>query len=147
MKLSQSTKLYFNYPLEEAIRRLARIGYSGVEIWGGRQHAYYRDVSRERAENIKALVKDSGMEISGFIPAQFGYPTSLCSPTEGIRADSVAYLKSSIDTAVNMDCYKVSICPGHTLFGQGYNEGMEQLSKSVSELLAYADQHEVVLLL
>ncbi|NPA37744.1 MAG: xylose isomerase, partial [Chlorobi bacterium] len=36
MKLSYSTKQYFNYSLDETIRRGAKIGYPGVEIWGGR---------------------------------------------------------------------------------------------------------------
>ncbi len=147
MNLSISTKLYFNYSLEEAIKRVTKIGYPGVEIWGGRPHAYYRDINQESASEINKLVQKSGIEISGFIPAQFGYPTCLCSPVSSIRKDSVEYIKSSIEVSLLLGCRKVSLCPGRTLFGQGYRHGMVQLNQSLNELVDYAVKKDVLLLL
>ena len=115
MKLSYSTKLYYNYRLEDAINRTARIGYPGVEIWGGRPHAYYKDMNKASISSITKIIEETGVEISGFIPAQFGYPTNLCSPIKNIREDSVDYIKKSIDTSLALGCNKVSLCPGRTL--------------------------------
>ena len=53
MKLSYSTKLYYNYRLEDTIKRAAKIGYPGVEIWGGRPHAYYKDMDSTNVFSIK----------------------------------------------------------------------------------------------
>ncbi len=145
MKLSQSTFLYFNYPLEEAIKRLSLLGYEGVEIWGGRPHAYYKDISEKSASKIRGLIDKYGLEISAFIPAQFRYPTCLCSPNTGVRKDSVQYLKDSIVASMKLGCNKVSLCPGHTLYGQGYKNGMEQLTESLKELLEFAAVKNVVL--
>ncbi|MBN2410220.1 sugar phosphate isomerase/epimerase [candidate division KSB1 bacterium] len=145
MKLSQSTFLYFNYPLEEAIKRLSLHGYEGVEIWGGRPHAYYKDISEKKASYIRGLIEKYGLEISAFIPAQFRYPTCLCSPDQGVRKDSVQYLKDSMVTSLRLGCNKVSLCPGHTLYGQGYKNGMEQLIESLKELLEFAAGKNVVL--
>ncbi len=145
MKLSQSTFLYFNYPLEEAIKRLSFHGYEGVEIWGGRPHAYFKDISIKEAESIRGLIEKHEIQISAFIPAQFRYPTSLCSPDEGVRKDSVSYIKGSMATALSLGCNKVSLCPGHTLFGQGYDNGMLQLTKSLKELLDFAADRKVLL--
>jgi len=147
MKLSISTKLYFNYTLEETIQRVAKIGYPGIEIWGGRPHAYYRDMDQAGISSIKATLEKTGISISGFIPAQFGYPTSLCSPITSIRKDSVEYIKNSIDTSLALGCKKVSLCPGHTLYGQGYDMGMKQLTASLDELVEYALKKDVLLLL
>jgi fructoselysine 3-epimerase len=147
MKLSISTKLYFNYTLEETIRRVAKLGYPGIEIWGGRPHAYYRDMNQSSITSIKETLYKTGLEISGFIPAQFGYPTNLCSPIASIRKDSVEYIKSSIETSLSLGCKKVSLCPGRTLYGQGYIKGMEALNASVSELVDYAVKKDVLLLL
>ena len=147
MKLSISTKLYFNYSLEETIKRISKIGYPGVEIWGGRPHAYYRDMNGESISAIKQIIEKTGIEISGFIPAQFGYPTSLCSPVSGIRNDSVEYIKRSIDVSLLLGCKKVSLCPGRTLYGQGYVKGMAQLTASLSELEDYVSKKDVILLL
>jgi fructoselysine 3-epimerase len=147
MKLSISTKLYFNYTLEETIKRVANINYPGIEIWGGRPHAYYKDMSGEFATSINKLIEKLAVQISGFIPAQFGYPTCICSPVSSIRKDSVEYLKRSIDTSLLLGCNKVSICPGRTLYGQGYDHGMVQLTSSLNELVDYAIKKDVLLLL
>jgi protein FrlC len=147
MKLSISTFLYFNYPLEEAIRRIAELGYDGVEIWGGRPHAYCYDIEAEEATRVRRLTEKMGLEISAFIPAQFRYPTCLCSPNPKIRTASVDYLKKSITTATLFGCNKVSICPGHTLYGQGYESGMKALAESCRELLDFARQKQVTLLM
>jgi protein FrlC len=147
MKLSISTFLYFNYPLAEAIRRIGELGYDGVEIWGGRPHAYCDDVDRKEAGNIRRLAEKAGTEISAFIPAQFRYPTCLCSGDPRIRRSSVDYLKRSILCATWFGCHKVSICPGHTLFGQGNDVGMKALVESCRELLDFAGQHQVSLLM
>ncbi len=147
MKLSYSTKQYYNYRLEDTIRRAAKIGFPGVEIWGGRPHAYYKDITGEYATKIRKVIEEEGVEISGFIPAQFGYPTNLCSPISSIREDSVEYIKRSIDASLALGCRKVSLCPGRTLYGQGYKQGMADLNASLSELVDYAVKKDVLLLL
>ncbi|OJV38431.1 MAG: hypothetical protein BGO33_06430 [Bacteroidia bacterium 43-41] len=147
MKLSISSKLYQNYRLEETIKRVAKLGYDGIEIWGGRPHAYYRDINQTTAQSIRESIDKAGIEISGYIPAQFGYPTSLCSPISSIRKDSIEYIKKSIDTSLLLGCKKVSLCPGCTLYGQGYDNGMAKLTGSLNELVNYAVDKEVLLLL
>jgi protein FrlC len=147
MKVSISSKLYQNYTLEETVKRVVKLGYDGIEIWGGRPHAYYRDINGAVAASTRELIDKAGIEISGFIPAQFGYPTSLCSPISSIREDSVEYIKKSIDTSLLLGCRKVSLCPGRTLHGQGYNRGMAELTDSLGELVDYAVTRDVLLLL
>ena len=147
MKISYSTKLYFNYRLEDTIRRAAKIGYPGVEIWGGRPHAYYKDMDAGAVASVRKVIEETGVEISGFIPAQFGYPTNLCSPIKNLRKDSVEYIKKSLDTSLALGCRKVSLCPGRTLYGQGYKQGMNDLNTSLADLTDYAIQKDVLLLL
>ncbi len=147
MKLSVSTKLYCNYTLEETIERVAGLGYPAIGIWGGRPHAYYRDMDSGALASVRDALEHTGLVISGFIPAQFGYPTSLCSPVNRIHTDSIDYIKRSIDTSLALGCRKVSLCPGRTLYGQGYGKGMEQLKASLDQLAAYALQKDVLLLL
>ncbi len=147
MKLSMSTFVYFNYPLEETVKRLAGHGYQGVDLWGGRPHAYCEDITAEKAAKLKALIKKLGMQIPCFIPAQFRYPTCLCSPDEGVRAASVEYIKKSITASLSLGCKNVSLCPGHTLYGQGYERGMEALAASVKELWEFAGEKGATLLM
>ena len=146
MKFSQSSFVYFNYPLQEAIRRLHQHGYQGIEVWGGRPHAYRRDLDDELDEII-ALLDRLEMAVPNFIPAQFRYPSILCSPNEAVRRDSVRYIQDAIDTARRLGATYVSLCPGMTIFGQGLEQGWAQLRRSFTELLDYTAGTDVVLLI
>ena len=89
MKLSLSSFIFLNYPLDEAIRRTAAAGFDGIDIWGGRPHAYRRDLSEREIATLRRLIRDEGLVVASFIPAQFRYPTSLCNSNETVRQDSV----------------------------------------------------------
>lgn len=146
MKFAQSSFVYFNYPLPEAIRRLYQFGYQGIEIWGGRPHAYRHDLDDELDE-IVALLDRFEMTVPNFIPAQFRYPSILCSLNEKVRQDSVGYIQDAIDNALRVGSPFVSLCPGMTLVGEDLNKGWTQLRKSIIELLDYSDGKDVVLLI
>ncbi len=118
MKTSLSSFLYYYFPLEEAIRRTAEAGFDAIDVWGGRPHAYRKDLDGVEIAMLRAALDQYHLEVASFIPAQFRYPTSLCSPNETIRQDSVAYILDSIWTAAALGAPVVSVCPGHTLQGQ-----------------------------
>lgn len=146
MIFSQSSFLYFNYTLQEAIHRLHRFGYQGVEIWGGRPHAYRHDLD-DQLDDIKRLLDSYGMSVPNFIPAQFRYPSILCSLNETVRRDSVDYIKDAIENARRLESPYVSLCPGMTLHGEDLDQGWAQLRRSIEELLAYASGSDIVLLI
>jgi fructoselysine 3-epimerase len=146
MRFAQSSFVYFNYPLQEAIERLHRFGYLGVEIWGGRPHAYRHDLDNELAA-IRAQLDTLGMSVPNFIPAQFRYPTCLCATRESVRRDSVAYIKDSIETALRLGAASVSLCAGMTLFGEDVDLSWQQLCCSVTELLDFTEESALLLLI
>lgn len=147
MKFSQSSFVYFYYPLKEAVKRIAEAGYEGVEVWGGRPHAYRDDLTRTELKDIRSLMNDEGLEVSAFIPAQFRYPTSLVSPKKKVRNESIDYIRESFSVAKFLGTNMVTVCPGHTLFGQSFENGWELLKESLSRLIEYAQQYEITLLL
>jgi protein FrlC len=146
MKFSQSSFVYFNYSLQEAIRRLHRYGYQGIEVWGGRPHAYRQDLDDELDEII-ALLDRFEMTVPNFIPAQFRYPSILCSLNETVRQDSVGYIQDAIDNALRLGAPYVSLCPGMTLFDEDLDKGWVQLRRSFMELLDYTECTDLVLLI
>lgn len=147
MRLSLSSFVYFNYRLEDAIRRTASLGYDGIDIWGGRPHAYRDDRSPEELRRLRALVDECGLAVPSFIPAQFRYPTSLCSPIDVIRHDSIRYIEAGIETARALGSPVVSVCPGHTLHGQGIEDGWARLVDSLKRLSDYAARRAIRLAL
>ncbi len=147
MRLSLSSFVYFNYRLEDAIRRTASLGYDGIDIWGGRPHAYRNDRSPEELRRLRALLDECGLAVPSFIPAQFRYPTSLCSPIDAIRHDSIRYIEAGIETAHALGSPVVSVCPGHTLYGQGIEDGWARLVDSLKKLSDYAARRAIRLAL
>jgi fructoselysine 3-epimerase len=138
MKRSLSSFIYYNFPLAEAIRRTAKAGFEGIDIWGGRPHAYRRDLGPKDLIALRQVLSDEGLNVASFIPAQFRYPTSLCSPVEAIREDSINYLKEGIDTAAELGAPLVHVCPGHSIHGQSKEDAMSRLCESIRDIAEYA---------
>ena len=87
------------------------------------------------------------MSVPNFIPAQFRYPSILCSMNETVRSDSVAYIEDAIRNASVLGSRHVSLCPGMTLVGEDLDRGWAQLRKSFIELLDHTKGTDVVLLI
>jgi protein FrlC len=143
MKLSLSSFVYFNYPLSEAIQRTAAAGFDGIDIWGGRPHAYRKDLSDREIATLRQSLQDEGLAVASFIPAQFRYPSCLCSPNGTIRQDSVSYIRDSIEMAAALGAPVVSVCPGHTLYGQSIEDGVERLSESLCAIAEFAAKYDM----
>ena len=141
--LSLSSFIYFNYPLDEAIRRTAAAGYGGIDLWGGRQHAYRDDLTEKEIAALRRQIESEGMVVVSFIPAQFRYPTSLCSPSDKVRLDSIVYIKDSIQTAAAFGAPVVSVCPGHTLYGQSVADGLDRLRDSLNAIAEFAAGYDM----
>ncbi|MDY7011312.1 MAG: TIM barrel protein [Planctomycetota bacterium] len=146
MRFAQSSAVYFNYSLQHAITDLHSLGYDGIEIWGGRPHMYRHDLDGQMDE-IVTLLRKCDMRICNFIPAQFRYPSVLCSDNETVRADSVAYIKDAIDNAAKVGSPAVSLCPGMTLFDRDVRAGWKQLARSFSEIAEYNQDKGLELLI
>ena len=133
MKFAQSSAVYFNYSLQHAIRDLGGLGYDGIEIWGGRPHMYREDLDWQ-VDEINGLLRQFNMVVCNFIPAQFRYPSQLCSDNEHIRKDSVQYIHAAMKNAVRVNCPSVSLCPGMVVFDRDVQTGWKQLKKSLEEI-------------
>lgn len=146
MKYAQSSAVYFNYSLPYAIQNLHELGYQGIEIWGGRPHMYRNDFD-ESIDEIVSVLKHYDMEVCNFIPAQFRYPSVLCSGNEHVRMASVDYIKLAMDNALKVGSPTVSLCPGMTLFDEDLKLGWNQLVRSFQELAEYAKEKDLTLLI
>jgi protein FrlC len=97
MKLSFNTWAYSSfpvwvpaYPLDETIKRIARIGYDGIEIGAAAPHAFpdYLDANARR--EIKAVLADNNIALSSMLPAPGGGPGfNVSSPLTAERAGAI----------------------------------------------------------
>src|SRR5690242_1786984 len=63
-RLAFSTNAYLNYSFAEAARRLARIGYAGVEIMADVPHAWPANLLDEQKQAIREALKANNLAIS-----------------------------------------------------------------------------------
>lgn len=64
MRLAYSTNAYLRFSIEEAVRRVAALGYAGVELMADAPHAWPAATSATRAEAIRRCVAEAGLSIS-----------------------------------------------------------------------------------
>src|SRR5713226_4182775 len=64
MKLAFSTNAYLKFSFAETVRRLARIGYTGVEIMADVPHAWPAYLLDEQKQDIKRALNVNKLAIS-----------------------------------------------------------------------------------
>jgi protein FrlC len=141
MKLGTATSVLYLYALQEAIPLVARAGYDGIDIWGGRPHVYRQDYSIAELQQLRQLATDHGLAVVSFMPAFYRYPHSLSSPNPRVRQDSLDYMRQCVDNAAVLGAGIVLVVPDHSLHGQSPAESRQRLVESVAEVARYALQY------
>ena len=65
MKIGMFTFSYMRLPIERAFEDANRFGYDGIEIWGGRPHAYSFDLVKGLIQELKELSSEYSLPIIG----------------------------------------------------------------------------------
>jgi len=147
MKISLFTSGYMRYPLETAFKDAKRFGYDGIEIWGGRPHAYPFDLKAGDIREVKALSETYGIPIVAFTPETNAYPYNMMIGTEKMRRESLDYIKLSMEMAKEMGAPFTVISAAHAGYNVSYDEYWQRLDKNLQELVQYAEKIDHTLLL
>ncbi len=143
MKLSFLSALYMRYPLEKAFEAAARQGYDGVEVWGGRPHAYGPDVDERRAEEIRGYAEKYNLEIPMFCAELLSYPYNIASTDAKERKETTEYLKQSLDAAARIGAPGMLITVGHAGYGTNRKDNFRNIVGVMKELAEHAQKREV----
>lgn len=146
MKIGMFTSGYMRNSLEDAFRDAQRFGYDGIEIWGGRPHAFAPDLKRTSAREIIRLSNHYDIPIIGYTPEMNAYPYNMMIGDERMRRESLDYVKLSMDMAKEMGAGFTLISAAHAGYSATKEEIWERLLMNMEELVAYADQlnHKLV---
>jgi fructoselysine 3-epimerase len=141
MKLSFNTWAYSSFPvwvpaytLEETIKRIAGIGYDGIEIGAAAPHAYPAHLSKERRKEIKKVLDDNRIAVSSMLPAPGGGPGfNVASPLAEERREAVDQYKKVIELCSDLGGPTVMYIAGWQIYGtpriQAWNWSREALSE------------------
>lgn len=125
MKLSHNNFPYSSifawvpaYSLEETVRRLARIGYDGIEISAGAPHAWPPYLTTMRRQEVKNLFEEHEITLSSMLPAPGGGPgVNPASPSEEERRWTVGYYKEIAELCAEWGAETLLYIPGWQIFG------------------------------
>lgn len=147
MKKGIATSLFVNFPISEAIHRIAKAGYECVDIWGGRPHIYRKDFSPLELRNLRSEIEGRGMAVSSFMPAFFRYPYNLCSPNARVRKDTLGYVYQCLENAVELGAPILLVCPPRLLFGQNISSAWDQMASSLRLICDSSNQYGIKVVL
>jgi protein FrlC len=155
MKLSFNTWPYASFPvwlpaytLEETIKRIARIGYDGIEIGAASPHAYPPTLSDDRRKMIKKVLSDEGIALSSMLPALSGGPGhNVASPIPEERRLTIDHYKDIIELTAFWGGKTVLYIPGWTVFGTTRKQGWAWSVEALRELAPVCAKNDVTLVI
>ncbi|RYC29238.1 sugar phosphate isomerase/epimerase [Lichenibacterium minor] len=135
-----------SYTLDEAIKRIARAGYDGIEIGCAAPHAWPAHLDRQRRVDIRSLLADHNLDAVSLLPAPGGGPgNNITSPMREERVATIAHYKEVIDLAHDLGAGKVLYIAGWRVFGTPYQQAWDWTLAALRELGPYAADRGITL--
>ncbi len=117
MVFGYSTNAFVKFSLFEAVEKIARLGFKGVEIMGDRPHLYPPDFDDGELARLRNLLKDKGLKVTNlnsFTLFAVGdtYLPSWIEPQKERREIRIRHTLDSLKVAKTLACNNISIPPG-----------------------------------
>ena len=133
------------FSLETAFKMASRYGFDGLEIWGGRPHAYPYDMEHEQVQQILEWKKKYGIEVPMYTPNALGMPYNLCSLDQREKTDAIDYFKKAITACEQMEVPRMLMVADHPGYEVPREKSWKQFIENMKELGIYAKEHGVIL--
>lgn len=128
-----------SYSLEETIKRIASIGYDGIEIGCAAPHAWPAHLGTAKRRDLKSLMKDVGLVPVSLLPAPGGGPgNNPASILPEERISAIAHYKEVVDLAHDLGASRVLYICGWRAFGVSYENAWEWSLASLTDIAKYA---------
>jgi sugar phosphate isomerase/epimerase len=157
MKLAFSTNAYLKYPFAEAVRRLAAIGYSGVEIMADVPHAWPAFLLDEQKQVLRDALAKNRLAISNINSfmmhavndrrQRYWHP-SWIEPDPNYRAVRIDHTMRALTLARELGAKCITTEPGGPLApGQTWSGGLELFVEMLKPVVEHAEKEGVLLLI
>jgi fructoselysine 3-epimerase len=135
-----------SYPLDEAIRRIAAIGYDGVEIGCAAPHAWPAYLNKERRAELRNLLEACGLQAVSLLATPGGGPGfNPASPLEEEREATVRYYNEVIDLALDLGAEKVLYIAGWQIFGTSRQQAWDRSKDCLDRIALHADKKGITI--
>lgn len=156
MKLAFSTNAYLNFSFAEAVRRLAHIGYAGVEIMADVPHAWPAYLLPEHKDAIKRALNENKLAISNINsfmmhavndPRQKYWHPSWIEPDRHYRQIRIDHTQRSLTLAKELGAPCITTEPGGPVEpGQSWKSALLLFVEMIKPVAEHAEKEGVLLL-
>ncbi len=157
MQLAFSSNAYMHFSIEETIRRIAEIGYRGIELLADVPHAWPAGLLPEQKESIRECLEEHGLTISNINafmmnavadPRQpYWYP-SWIEPDTHYRAIRREHTMRALHLAADLGAPHITTEPGGPLApGQTWKQAVDDFYDEIMPCVELAEKLGVGLLI
>ena len=155
MKLAFSTNAYLNHSFAETCKRLAEIGYRGVEIMADVPHAWPAYLLPEQKDGIREALKKHRLKISNINafmmhaiddPRQKYWHPSWIEPDTNYRRIRIEHTKKALTLAKELGAPCITTEPGGPLEGRPWKECLKLFVEMLKPVVEHAEKVGVPLL-
>jgi sugar phosphate isomerase/epimerase len=157
MQLAFSSNAYLRYSIEETIRRIAAIGYKGIELLADVPHAWPAGLLPERVDAIRRSLDDAGLTISNINafmmnaiadPRQPYWHPGWIDPDPHYRAIRREHTKRALRLAAQLGAPHITTEPGGPLAeGQTRQQASDIFYEELAPCIEVAEEVGVGLLI
>ncbi len=141
--------VFTDFPYEERVRKVAQLGFSGVEFWHYDQQ--YDGVNlTEKVKDIDAIdrvARETGLEVTNFLvnSPDGKKGGSLVKPED--RKRYLETLKELIPMAHKLNCKKLTTCSGNRIKGVSYEAQRMSIIDTLNEASKIVENAGIILIL
>jgi sugar phosphate isomerase/epimerase len=157
MRLAFSTNAYLKFSFAEAVRRLAAIGYTGVEIMADVPHAWPACLLDEQKQSIRDALKKHGLAISNINafmmnaisdPRQKYWHPSWIEPDLHYRQVRIEHTKRALTLAKELGAPCITTEPGGPVEKSGsWSVALKLFVEMLKPVAEHAEKEGVLLLI
>jgi sugar phosphate isomerase/epimerase len=157
IKLAFSTNAYLRFSFAEAVRRLAAIGYRGVEIMADVPHAWPAFLLEEQKQAIRDALAQNRLAISNINafmmhaindPRQRYWHPSWIEPDRHYRQIRIDHTKRALTLARELGAACITTEPGGPVQpGASWQAALKDFVESVKPVAEHAEKEGVLLLI
>jgi len=142
MKISYNTWAYSSffvwvpsYTLDETIKRIAKLGYDGIEIGAAAPHAYPPHLGADRRAQVRDLLQEHNIALSSMLPAPSGGPgNNPASPYIEERRATVEHYKDLAELTAFWGGKTLIYLPGWIIFGTSRRQAWAWTREVLTEI-------------
>ncbi len=156
LRLAYSTNAYSRFDIEEALARIAALGYQGVELMADAPHLWPADTTPERIDAVGSALDRHGLTISNinaFMMNKIGDPRqpfwhpSWIEPDPAYRQVRVDHTKAALTMAGQLGARHITTEPGGPIGRDStYAEAMDLFVEMLKPVTEHAEREGVALL-